>query len=303
LLISETRRYAFMPALTVMTFNVRYDEPADGRHGWLHRRDAAIALIRSHDPDLLGLQEPMAAQWQDLSTALPEWSPFGAVPEDEGCFDPQGGFVRTARFQVLETGLFWLSETPQVAGSVSWPNDWGPRACGWARLHDRTNRRDLLFACTHFDTNQGAWEPSARVLHTQIDRVAGGLPVILVGDFNCAAGSEAHRYLCRAAGYRDAWNEAGHEDEGVVTFNGFTQATRLPEDQQPLDQWLTVTSGGLEQFAHYGGHVRRHRNYRIDWILVRGSLAAKETTIDYRHDRGLMPSDHYPVISVVDWRE
>ena len=51
-----------MPRLKVMTFNIRYDEEADGRHAWRHRRDLAIETIRRHDPDLLGVQEPTAAQ-------------------------------------------------------------------------------------------------------------------------------------------------------------------------------------------------------------------------------------------------
>src|SRR5262245_37413160 len=109
-----------MPApLRVMTFNIRYDEPADGRHAWRYRRGLVLDTIRDDDPDLLGLQEPMADQWEEIASALPEWSPFGVVPEDEGAFDPQGGFVRTARFDVRATGLFWLSETPHVTGSVA----------------------------------------------------------------------------------------------------------------------------------------------------------------------------------------
>ena len=66
-----------MDRFTVMTFNIRYDEEADGRLSWRHRRDLALATIRAHDPDLLGLQEPTVSQWADIAAVLPGWLPFG----------------------------------------------------------------------------------------------------------------------------------------------------------------------------------------------------------------------------------
>ena len=288
-------------SFTVMSFNIRYDEPADGRHAWPNRRDAVVSLIRAHNPDLLGLQEPMASQWQEIAAALPEFTPFGMIGEDEGYFDPQGGFIRRAVFDVRATGLFWLSETPEETGSVSFPNDWGARACGWARVRDRAAGRDLVFACTHFDTNADAWLPSARVLHAELNKVASGDPVVLVGDFNCAAGSDAHRYLCTAAGFRDSWTEAGRTDEAVVTFNGFRPITRLPEAHGDLEAWAGPAGGGREQFDRFAAHVAAHQNYRIDWILLRGPLVCRDAGIDCRHDAGLLPSDHYPVFAAIEW--
>jgi endonuclease/exonuclease/phosphatase family metal-dependent hydrolase len=288
------------PGLTVMTFNIRYDEPSDGRHTWANRRMLALDVIRRHRPDLLGLQEPTAAQWAAIAAVLPDHMPFGTGENERGEMDPHGGFFRTARFEALDTGLFWLSETPEVQNSVSWPNDWGPRACGWVKLHDRTADRNLLFACTHVDTNAGAWLPSARVLHAQIDEVAGDLPVVLVGDFNCAAGSAAHRYLLERAAFRDAWREAGNTDDGVLTFNGFTPLTRIPGDVEEWPAWLEATSNPVDALRHHAP-VRTSSNYRIDWILVRGSLSAISTVIDYTSDNGLMPSDHYPIVAHIEY--
>jgi endonuclease/exonuclease/phosphatase family metal-dependent hydrolase len=289
------------PGLTVMTFNIRYEEESDGRHAWRHRRALAVEVIRSHEPDLLGLQEPTAAQWAFIAAALPGHSPFGTAENEWGEAEPRGGFFRTARFEAYATGLFWLSETPRVERSVSWPNDWGPRACGWVKLHDRWADRDLLFACTHFDTNAGAWLPSARILHAELDEVAGNLPVILVGDFNCAAGSAAHRYLLEQASFRDAWREVAHSDEGVLTFNGFTPLTHIPRDADTWPQWLKATASPVETVAHDAQHGPAHENYRIDWILLRGSLSAVSAVIDCTSDNGLLPSDHYPVVVHVEY--
>jgi endonuclease/exonuclease/phosphatase family metal-dependent hydrolase len=267
-----------MYSFRVMTFNIRYDTIDDGPYAWVNRRPLVIQTIRDHDPDLLGVQEATSKQWNEITAALDGWTPFGLAEREplDTDSDVPGGFVRSARFEFLESGLFWLSDSPEEPGSITWPNDCGARMCCWARLQDRTMKRTLMFACTHIDTNAGAWIPSARVLHAELDRVAAGAAIVLVGDFNCAAASAAHKYLCAGGRYRDAWNEAGLSDDGVITFNGYSPETRLPKD-------------------------RADQNYRIDWILLRGAIRCVSATSDHRTDRGLLPSDHYPVIAQVEW--
>jgi endonuclease/exonuclease/phosphatase family metal-dependent hydrolase len=105
--------------------------------------------------------------------------------------------------------------------------------------------------------------------------ISRGAPTIVAGDFNCCAGSEAHRYLIDEGGFRDVWYDAGHTDAGVLTFHGFTGRRHLP------------TAG----------------NERIDWILVRGDLTAGAAKIDYSSGSGEPASDHYPVIAGLDWRD
>ena len=278
----QERRIA-QTSLSAMTFNVRYDEPADGAQAWPHRRELAIATIRDRDPDLVGLQEPNALQFDDIAAGLPQYTAFGLFVDEWGGVEPHGGFFRTERFELRSSGLFWLSETPDIAHSVSWSNDWGPRACGWVRLRDRLHDRELVFASTHVDTNPGSWLPSAQVLHRELALVAEGRAVVLVGDFNCAAGADAHRYLLSER-YRDAWLEAGRVDAGEVTYHEFTGAVRLTDA-------VVFPSAA---FAH--------RNYRIDWILLHGDLSCSAAEIDIRRGDGVMPSDHYPVIATLQWR-
>jgi endonuclease/exonuclease/phosphatase family metal-dependent hydrolase len=267
-----------MTSLTVMTFNIRYDEEADGRHAWRYRRDLVRDAITAHDPDLLGVQEPMPHQWHDLTAALPALSRLRSAGDESDDDEPVGGFFRTSRLEWRDGGTFWLSATPAVPHSTSWPHDYGARLCRWAKLRDRLAQRDIVFACTHFDTNVLASLPSAKVLHAELDAVAAAAPIVVVGDFNCAAGSGAHQYLRDVAAYRDAWTDAGHADEGVVTFNGFSAA-----------------DGARDTVAI------EHGNYRIDWILLRGPIACTSAEIDTRRPGGLPPSDHYPVIATIEW--
>lgn len=265
-----------------MTFNVRYDEPADGRHAWPHRRALVVEKIRAHAPDLIGLQEPNADQFAEIAAALEGYTAFGVYRDEWGGVEPYGGFVRTDRFETVSNGLFWLSDTPEVAHSITWANDWGARACAWTQLRDRVSDRELVFASTHVDTNKGSWLPSARVLQRELERLAHDRPIVLVGDFNCAAQSEPHRYLT-AHGFRDAWLEAGQLDDGCVTYHGFSGAVRVDDTPDiPADAIALC-------------------NYRIDWILVRGDLTCTAATIDVHWDEDVTASDHYPVIATCAW--
>ena len=261
------------PGLTVMTFNIRYDDGSDGPLAWRPRRDRVIAAIRAQRPDLLAIQEPTDAQARDIADAMPGWTPFGPSGEEWDDLDPPRGFVRADRFDIRDSGVFWLSDTPQVARSVSFANDYGARACAWVALHDRINGGDLVFGSTHFDTNQDGSLPSAIVLRTELDAIAGTAAVIVAGDFNSPAGSAAHRFLTGESGYRDAWTDAGLADRGVVTFNHFV----VPHVAPAVDD-------------AYG-------NLRIDWILMRGPLACLSAAVDDAIAGPLPPSDHYPVIA------
>jgi endonuclease/exonuclease/phosphatase family metal-dependent hydrolase len=265
-------------SFTAMTFNVRYDEESDGTNCWSNRRDRVAATIRAHDPDLLALQEPTAVQWTEIAARL------DGMREIEGA-----GFVRASRFDVRESGVFEVS--PRAS-----------RTCAWARLRDRAADRPLVFALTHLDTAAGTWLPSAVLLRAKLDAVTGDAAIVLAGDFNCAAGSDAHRYLLDEAGYRDTWYACGRTDDGAMTYNGFAPLTTLPADEVELQSFLDATSPSDGEFAHYQAHVRRYCNYRIDWILIRGALAAASASIDYGDDHRRPASDHYPAIASIIWQ-
>ena len=307
-------------ALRVMTWNIRTSLADAGRKSdrsgnkvagrggstdWDDRKTAVTEMVLSHDPDLVGFQEPTERQWKDLKAALGEgWDEVVHSRADTFAAEPhlQGFFLRRGRFTAREKGCFWLSDSPDIPGSITFPSDWGARTVSWGRIHDGSAGRDLVFAVTHFDTNGGFWLPAAKVLAEELRFIAGPLPQVAVGDYNCAAGSEAWRFLTGKAGFRDAWTVAGLKDEGVTTFNAFTEADRLPLDRPgPLREWMDAMAHGTPQFAHYPGHVMEHRNYRIDWILLRNGFTPRSVTLDTAVPGGVIPSDHFPVVAELEW--
>ncbi|HEY3236683.1 MAG TPA: endonuclease/exonuclease/phosphatase family protein [Polyangiaceae bacterium] len=290
-----------------MTFNIRTAAADDGPNHWDLRKELVAKTIRENDPDLLGVQEPTESQWEEMSRALAaKWTGVAQGRRDgrERLAHLQGLFYRTERFDRIRDGVFWLSDTPHVPGSISWAQDWGARICVWAHLMDKELARELVFAVVHVDTAEAAWLPSVKVLSGELPPIATGAPIVLVGDFNCSAGCEAWRWITGPGGFSDAWTAAGNPDRGITTFNAFYSIPILPLHDLPrLEKWMHQTCDSMPQFAHYPGHVMEHQNYRIDWILTRGAPRATEARVDTRDFDGRTPSDHYPVIAALDWAD
>lgn len=288
-----------MNPMRVMTFNIRYGEADDGADSWQFRRDLVFETIRDRAPDLLALQEPTGKQWEELVPALPDYTGIFGEAHDKGPFPHGVGvFFRSDRFDLAGQRVFWQSDTPDVPGSVSFPNHWGPRPTVVALLRDRKDGRELAFAGTHVDTHPDGWLPSVQANARELDRTAGGRPSMLLGDFNTCAGSESWRFLTGEGGFRDAWTEAGLPDEAVATFHAFTGMERLPvERPAELEAWLVKESSQFEGYARIPAHVMNHRNYRIDWVMTKGPWKALSASLDQRKRAGRCASDHWAVIA------
>jgi endonuclease/exonuclease/phosphatase family metal-dependent hydrolase len=251
--------------IRVMSFNIRYAAADDGRNGWNHRRQLAVETIRAHDPDLFGLQEPLAAQMEDLRAALADYDSIGVGRTDgvaEGEFVPV--FYRRSRFKLLEEGHFWLSRRPHEAGSIGWDAAL-PRIATWARLRlAESPASEVQVINVHFDhVGESARVESARMIRSLAEEI-GGRPVVVLGDFNCDPRSEPYSILTEGpAGLSDAF--AKTTDRGG-TYHAFT---------------------GIPQ----GG--------RIDWILFNHRCECLDAAVDRRSFDGRYPSDHFPVIATL----
>lgn len=261
------------PTLRVMTFNIRYATAPDGDNGWDHRKDLLLGVIRRFDPDLLGTQETLASQADFLAERLSDYTLVG-VGRDDG--RRRGEFsallFKKARFQVIDSGTFWLSKTPDRPGSKSWDSSL-PRIATWVKLHDSAaGGRAICYLNTHWDHrgNQARVE-SARLIRRWIAEHAENNPTIVTGDFNVSEDHEGYRTLVSDQGdgprLRDAYRQvhSAHDPE-EATFHGF--------------------SG------------KRHGK-RIDFILASPDYVATEATIDTTSPDGRYPSDHFPVTAVL----
>ncbi len=101
--------------LNVMTFNIRLDVASDSLNSWQYRKDVAAEVIKANNVDILGMQEVLPNQMNDLKERLPEYTAIGVGREDgkdTGEYCPL--FYKKDRFEEIKSGNFWLSETPDV---------------------------------------------------------------------------------------------------------------------------------------------------------------------------------------------
>jgi endonuclease/exonuclease/phosphatase family metal-dependent hydrolase len=263
-------------AIRVMSFNIRYGTADDGANSWPFRRDLVFDVIRDHGPDLLGVQEALRGQLDEIATAVPGYSEIGVGRDDGRTAGEYSAILyRHGRFEPVESGTFWFSDTPAVPGSMSWGNRI-TRIATWARLRDASTGRTFTVYNLHLDhESQPSRERSAGLLAARLAR-HGGEPVIVMGDFNSGEGNPAYRFLTGAGDLppsavpsprlHDTYRSVHPADTLVGTFNGFTGAR--------------------------GGE-------KIDHILVSGGWTIHEAAIVTTSAVGRYPSDHFPVTATV----
>ena len=103
-------------SLKVMTYNIRYDNPGDSINAWPNRIEKVSSLIRKYDPDIIGVQEALHHQLEDLIRVLPDYS-YTGVGRDDGKEKGEYSAVlyRKNKLEVLQQKTYWLSETPEIA--------------------------------------------------------------------------------------------------------------------------------------------------------------------------------------------
>lgn len=264
----NARQVTAAAELRVMSFNIRYGTANDGADAWPRRRQLVVQTIRQFDPDLLGTQETLPFQATYLTQELSGYQYLGWSRDESAQGEQCGLLVRSARFEVLESGQFWLSERPDEKFSRSWDAAL-PRVATWARLRERSDQaKPFVFINTHFDhRGEEARRQSALVLRERLLKIAGEQPVILTGDFNCGETSPPYTTLLEGGGLRDTWlQSATNRTAESGTFHGFSG------------------KAGAE---------------RIDWILVSPAWGVRSATIDRTNADGRYPSDHFPVTAVL----
>ncbi len=269
-----------------MTFNIRYGTADDGAHAWPNRREHVLATIRTHAPDVLGVQEALDFQVDALRAALPRHGQFGVGRDDgkrAGEFAPL--FVDTTRFTVQESGTTWLSDTPDVPGSMTWGNTL-PRITTWALLEDRRSGDRTYVFNLHLDhRSQDSRERSVALVLAEYQRrrtaliareaqraeFGGAAPsprLLLMGDFNADEANPAYA-MAIDGGMLDAYRAVHPDADTVTTFNDF---------KPTIDP-----SGGM-----------------IDHLLLRGDWQVLDAGIDRTRFGELWASDHFAVWAVVE---
>jgi endonuclease/exonuclease/phosphatase family metal-dependent hydrolase len=262
--------------LRVLTYNIRYDNPADGADAWSRRRDAMGKFIADEKIDIAGLQEVLIHQARDLEERLPDYAWYGLGRDDgktQGELSPV--FYRQDRFERLGAGTFWLSTTPDKVGSKGWDAAL-PRVCSWLKLRDKTSGSEFFIFNTHFDhRGELARQLSATLLRVKLPEIAGESPLVLTGDFNATSSETAYK---------------------VLTTGKTTAGTVVGE---PLEDARNASAAKAEgPDSTWNGFREIVPGRKIDFIFFRQAAVHSHRVLDPRvTDRFL--SDHLPVVTEI----
>jgi endonuclease/exonuclease/phosphatase family metal-dependent hydrolase len=248
--------------LTIITYNIRFNNPNDGINAWPNRSVMVAGLLRFHEAEIFGMEEALIGQINDIEKQLPHMKHIGVGRDDgkeAGEFSPI--FYDTTKFKVIDCGWFWLSETPDKPG-YGWDAHFN-RICTWAKLKPKKGS-SFFYLNTHLD-HQGdvARAESAKLILKKIEELNHkNLPVILSGDFNLTPETAPIQYIKQhLSDSKDISVEPPYGPDG--TFNNFDFNSKLPD--------------------------------RIDYVFVNNKVTVLKYAVLTDSKDNRYPSDHLPV--------
>jgi len=253
--------------ITVMTYNIRcgFCEDSSSVNNWSNRKYLIAYLIKSHKPDLIGLQEAEMFQVNELIEMLDEYDWYGVSREDgKKKGESTAILYKKKRFKPLIKNTFWLSETPERV-SKGWDAALN-RTVTVIKFKDKKLKKEFYYANTHFDhIGETARTESSRLIVNLLSKYSKDFSVIFSGDLNYTSTSDGYKILSEKL--FDSKLVAENESGGNITFNGFGK------DIQP--------------------------DNKIDFIFVNDKVSVLSHIVDTTLFNGLYPSDHYPVIAEI----
>ena len=255
--------------VSLMTFNLRYDNKNDGENRWEYRKADVATLVVKYKPGILGIQEGLYHQVTYLDSVLTNYSYVG-VGRDDGL---QAGeytaiFFDTAQFKLLFTQTYWLSETPEKP-SKGWDAAL-PRITTYASLIAVDSGDTLhIFNC-HFDHIGELARINASKLLLQLIAAQGlqNSAVVVMGDFNSTPDSESIKQLKK-------------------------------ELADALEVCLSPATGEFGTFNGFGAASQPYA--RIDYVFVKNLSVTTFACLTDHRANGLFISDHFPLFATLNF--
>jgi endonuclease/exonuclease/phosphatase family metal-dependent hydrolase len=267
--------------LNVMSFNIRRGTAKDGRNHWVYRRSLVHEVLYRYCPDVLGLQEAMDFQINEIHKMLSGYEMVGTGNLGGSKGMHTAIFFDAERFFLSEEGTFWLSDTPDIPGSRGWGNIL-PRTCTWTRLVEKNSGQAFYFYNTHLDhISQRSRKKSVVFLAQRIHARSFPDPFVLMGDFNARERSVPIQFL-----------------KGKVHINTKSKGGGL--NPTPLLDSFRLKYPDQRNPATFHGFRRFFFRFRLDYIFVPSTIRVHDAKIIQLAGKKRYPSDHFPLLTRID---
>ena len=192
-----------------MSFNIRYNNPNDGKNRWELRKELVIQNIKEYNSDFVGLQEVTYSQFQYVNSGLSD--NYSVIGRCRGVLPTQGEaspiYYKKADWLLLTSGNFWLSETPYVPASKSW-NTACTRMASWGLFKSHYSEQQIVVVNTHLDhVSVEARVNGIKLIAEELNKFGNKIPKILMGDFNAEPNSEVYKVVVNKINLHDAYRQ------------------------------------------------------------------------------------------------
>ena len=250
-------------AIRIMSYNVRCAN--DGEQTITNRSKVGVSMLQEYMPDSFGVQE-CTPRWKRIF-AYNLGDKYASVGKPRDYFGPfteySAIYYLKDKYNLIDSGTFWLSETPDKAFSKSFDSACA-RIATWALLENKETGERYTHINTHLDhVLESTRQSQMKVLIDYVKTVSGEVPIIMTGDFNDYEGSPVYNVACEI--FNDSKYVAKDTDEGRT----FTKYGAYEEDGEGA----------------------------IDFIFTDKSITVDTYKIVRDTVQGIYPSDHYPIVA------
>lgn len=257
--------------IDVMTYNILYASFDSGPHSWDQRRQGIYTIVKGHD--FVGMQEVLPVQITDIMENTE--GQYAALFRTRDA-DPTSGegspiLYNKSRWKVLNSGYYWLSDTPLVPGSNTWGAAFN-RILTFAFFSDTSSGDSILVINTHFDhISQFAREKSIALILDKFGKYFSSMPVVFMGDLNSLPDNPVY--------------------------------TRIANETDLADSWLKAKTPEQTNGASFHGYTCGKPSERIDYIFTSPFLDIISSKVLYTQYNAEYPSDHFPVNTILSFKK
>ena len=198
--------------ISIMSHNIYYQKIDE-------RKELVRQELLYFQPDLLGAQEAKPAWVEFLDNELSEYGRIGISRSKDGKGEYTPIYYKRDKFTVLDSGTFWLSNTPDVPGS-RFPGANNDRIATWGLFEIKATGKKFFLLNTHLDTASEEIRTLELELIVEFLKDYDDYPIYMTGDFNFQRHFSTYELMTHE--YRDCEYLAEAQlSSGVNTYNGF----------------------------------------------------------------------------------